>query len=59
MKSYLVEITFFQDDSIEFLHFCSEHPIGSEFFFNDAYDVIFSHGYDISEFMILGFEQGF
>ena len=59
MKSYLVEIEFFQDSSVEFLHFISDSPLGSESFFNDAYDCIFSHGYDISDFMILCFEEGF
>lgn len=59
MKSYLVEIGFFQVSSVEFLHFISDSPLGSEAFFNDAYDAIFSHGYDISDFMILCFEEGF
>ena len=29
MKSYLVEIEFFQDSSVEFLHFISDSPIWS------------------------------
>lgn len=59
MKDYLVEIEFFQDSSIEFIHFCSEYHIGTEPFFNDVYDAIFSRGYDISDFRILSVEEGY
>lgn len=59
MNDYIVQVEFFQDDSVGFYHFCSDADLASPGNFADAYDCLFSYGYAVDDFRILSITAGF